>query len=217
MEKAYKVTLEVFRQIRKEIIKLPTEEELATRIRILGLEHGCEISFDPIVASGKNSAIPHHKPGKDKLKKHVPIVLDFGFKYRGYCSDFTRTVFIGQPSKKWQDVYNMVNNSYKNAFHAARPGMMGSELDNVARKELKKEKKYFIHSLGHGTGLEVHEAPGVGPFSKDVLENGMVFSIEPGLYYQRKGGVRIEDLVYLEKGKVKYFEYASTDLKDNIL
>jgi Xaa-Pro aminopeptidase len=221
MRRAYEITAWVFAIIKKELKKKQwTEIGLARYIRIWGLELGADdVSFDPIVAAGANAAIPHHQPGDAVLKPGQSIVLDFGFKVNGYCSDFSRTVFLKRAPERLAKIYNAVQQAQDEAVRSIGAGQTGKEADAIARSYLKKQKleKYFIHSLGHGTGLEVHEAPGVGPFSKNVLENGMVFSIEPGVYLPKLGGVRIEDLVYLQSGKPKYFFKVSNLLKDNII
>jgi Xaa-Pro aminopeptidase len=218
---AYQITAEVFATVKSQLKKKQwTEEGLARYIRIWGLELGAdEVSFDPIVAGGPHAAIPHHRSGPAILKRGQSIVLDFGFKVNGYCSDFTRTVFLGSVPAKLRHAYNEVEAAYNLAFEFARVGKTGGAVDSVARRHLAKAKldKYFFHSLGHGTGLEVHEQPSVSPRSADVLKNGMVFSIEPGAYFANVGGIRIEDLVYLEKGKPEYFVKVPTALKNNTI
>ncbi len=197
-----------------------TEIGLARYIRVWGLELGADdVSFDPIVATGKNSAVPHHHPTEQIIKSGEPIVLDFGFKLNGYCSDFTRTVFLKSASSKMRQVYNHVEAAYLESLQTAQSGMTGGELDAIARAYLKhvKLEKYFIHSLGHGTGLEVHELPFVGPQADNVLSDGMVFSIEPGVYQPKTGGVRIEDLVYLDNGRAHRLAMVDTALKSNII
>jgi Xaa-Pro aminopeptidase len=193
---------------------------LARYIRVWALEYGADdISFEPIVAAGANAAIPHHAPTDRVLKAGESIVIDFGFKIQGYCSDFTRTVFLKRAPKKLADIYNETEKAYRAAFNGIRAGMTGEAADALARDSLKRAKlgKYFIHSLGHSTGLEVHEQPNLAPQEQEVLENGMVFSIEPGVYVPKVGGVRIEDLVYLEKRRPHYFVDVSRKLTDNII
>jgi len=221
MEQAYRITALVFANI-KRLLKQKqwTEQGLAQYIRIWGLEYGADdVSFEPIVAAGSNAAIPHHKPTDRVIKKGQSIVVDFGFKVKGYCSDFTRTVFLQRAPQQLAKIYNQAEVAYQKAFFGIRAGMAGAQADSLARDYLKVSKldKYFIHSLGHGTGLEVHEAPSLSPRSKDILQNGMVFSIEPGIYLPRVGGVRIEDLVYLKSGQPRYFVEVSTKLHDNII
>jgi|GEM_PF-808282 len=243
--KSMKIVERVFGLVRKEIKKPGmTEVRLAGFIKQAGLKLGAEdVSFPPIAASGANAAVPHHVPSKKLLKVGEPIILDFGFKYKGYCSDFTRTLFLKKIPARLEQAYNQVEKAYWEAIkhigssqassithnarskttRVARPqdairiiagDVYQKAVDVLAEKQLEK---YFIHSLGHGTGLEIHELPNLSPRSKDKLENGMVFSIEPGVYIPRLGGIRVEDLVYLEKGQIKRFIAVSTKLSDNII
>lgn len=218
---AVKLTHEVFNEVKEALASDSwTEKQLARLIHYSGIGLGAQgISFDPIVAAGENSAIPHHKPTDRKIKAGEPVILDFGFKVGEYCSDFTRTVFLKKSSKEFAELYKHTKNAYDEAFTKLTSGMKGKEIDALSRTELKKQKldKMFIHSLGHGTGLEIHEHPGVGPFSEAAVLDGMVMSIEPGVYIKGKGGIRIEDLVYLEKGKAVQFAECSRELKDNII
>lgn len=222
IKSAYRITEAVFSIVKKQLAtKQWTEIGLARYIRIWGLELGAdEISFDPIVASGRNAAIPHHTPSDAILKPGQTIVLDFGFKVNGYCSDFTRTVFIKSAPHKLAQLYQYVEQAYELAKLSVVSGIKGSEIDRVARMRLEEVKLAgeFIHSLGHGTGLAVHEAPSLSPFSKDVLLDGMVFSIEPGIYNKNKGyGFRIEDLFYLDNGKLCQFADVPVNLQSNII
>ncbi len=246
--KSMNIVGKVFDRVRREIKKPGmTEFRLANFIKSAGLKLGAEdVSFPPIVACGANAAVPHHVPSNKKLKPGESIIIDFGFKYKNYCSDFTRTVFLKKVSPRLEEAYNQVEKAYNSCMplrasasersnlisgkgllrRPARGGaprndsiVTGNDLyqravDVLAEKHLDK---YFIHSLGHGTGLEIHELPNLSPGSKDILQNGMVFSIEPGVYIPKLGGIRIEDLVYLDKGECKKFIEASTKLEENIL
>lgn len=204
----------------------PTEVQLADFIRVAGLKFGAEdISFPPIVASGANAAVPHHVPTSKRLKAGESIIIDFGFKYKNYCSDFTRTMFLKRVSKRLEMAYNQVEKAYNESMeliNAAAAGRRPIKAVDIYQKsvDVLKEKhleKYFIHSLGHGTGLEIHELPNLSPNSKDVLQNGMVFSIEPGVYIPKLGGVRIEDLVCLNSRRVERFINIPTGLKFNVI
>ncbi|MBL8030155.1 MAG: M24 family metallopeptidase [Candidatus Doudnabacteria bacterium] len=231
VKKSMQIVEKVFILVKREIVKPGmTEIKLAHFIKNAGLRLGAEsVSFPPIVASGVNAAIPHHVPDNKELKAGETIILDFGFKYKNYCSDFTRTVFIKKANRKMEEAYNQVERAYSESIRYIDRGMSqgGGKThivtgDRVYKKsvEILAEKKldqFFIHSLGHGTGLEIHELPNLSPNSKDLLENGMVFSIEPGVYMPKKGGVRIEDLVYLENNKVNKFIQVPTEIKYNIL
>ena len=183
-----------------------TEEEVAWRIEQAVRRRGAEaISFDTIVGNGPNAARPHHRAGKDVLQEGQTIVIDMGARYQGYCSDLTRTVVLGKPDAQAKKVYDIVFAAQLAAIEMVHAGMTGAECDGIARKVIQ-EAGYgdaFGHSLGHGVGLEVHESPGVGPNSQGKLENGMVFTIEPGIYITGWGGVRIEDVVTLEGGRAR--------------
>jgi Xaa-Pro aminopeptidase len=221
VKKSKQIVEKVFKLVKREIKKPGmTEIKLAKFIEASGLKLGAEdLSFPAIVASGANAAIPHHVPSGRRLKAGESIIIDFGFKYKHYCSDFTRTVFLKFAPKRLAQAYTQVERAYDRAIAMAKPGVKAEDLYDSAVKTLAEKKlaKYFIHSLGHGTGLEIHELPNLSPKSKDKMANGMVFSIEPGVYIKGVGGIRIEDLVYLEKGKVSKFINVSTKLEDNIL
>jgi len=125
--------------------------------------------------------------------------MDFGAIYKGYCSDMTRTVFVGEPQKKLKDIYNIVLKAQLEALAASRTGITGKELDSVSRSIINNEgyEKCFGHGLGHGVGVEIHEKPVISPKGEETLRPGMVFTIEPGIYVEGFGGVRIEDMVFL--------------------
>ncbi len=234
IRKSMQIVQAVFAKARKEIKKPGiTEVKLARYIASLGLKSGAEdVSFPAIVASGQNAAVPHHVPTNKKIRAGESVIIDFGFKYQGYCSDFTRTVFLKKVgSRKLETAYNQVEKAYIESIRCIDGALQGLPLKSAIRGAVagdvyqkaadilaeKKLDKYFIHSLGHGTGLEIHELPNLSPGSNSVLKDGMVFSIEPGVYMPKTGGIRIEDLVYLEKGKAEKFVKVSTQLKDNIL
>lgn len=162
-------------------------------------------SFETIVAFGKNSAVPHHQTGQTKLEKNKVILIDMGCKVNGYCSDITRTCFFGEPDKEFIDCYNIVLQANEKAIEKITVGTLTCEADSIARDVFKESglSQNFTHSLGHGVGLEIHEYPFISPKTKQRLENRMVFTIEPGLYFDGKFGIRIEDTVLLKKGKVQ--------------
>lgn len=173
-----------------------TEKKLRTLLDIELLSSGVEkTAFDSIVASGPNGAFAHAKPSDRKIRKGDFIVLDFGVRVNGYHSDMTRTVFVGKPGAEDKKRYNAVNDARRYAIEAARKNVSAARVDAVAREVLEAEglAKYFIHGLGHGVGLEVHEEPRVSSISKSVLKPGMIITIEPGIYIEGWGGVRIED------------------------
>jgi Xaa-Pro aminopeptidase len=160
-------------------------------------------SFETIVASGARSAWAHARPTSKLLKKNELVVMDQGVILRGYCSDMTRTVFLGRPSDRVRRIYDAVLDAQQAAKSVIRPGVTGGEVDAAARGTLSRYKlaEYFTHSTGHGLGMEVHEMPRLGRGEPTVLEEGMVVTIEPGVYVEGLGGVRIEDdVVVTSKG-----------------
>lgn len=178
------------------------EEELSWIIESYMRTHGAEgVSFELIIAGGPNGARPHARAGSDPLQAGVPIVIDMGAKLRGYCSDLTRTVCLGQPHdpERFWLIYNTVLRAQLAAEAAMRPGMIGSEVDQVARDVIVEAGfgENFGHGLGHGVGLVVHEQPSLGRVSTAVLRAGMVATVEPGIYLPGWGGVRIEDIVLI--------------------
>ena len=188
-EKAYKKAV---KSLKEGVSELEIKSVIVEEYKRLGSDGE---SFDTIVAFGKNSAIPHHKTGKTKLKKNQPVLIDMGCVYKGYCSDLTRTLFFGTPSEKFKNAYNAVLLAHEKAVKNIKSGFSLKEADEIARLELKKYSldKNFTHSLGHGVGVEIHEAPTLSPKSTGVLREGMVFTIEPGVYFNNKFGIRIED------------------------
>jgi Xaa-Pro aminopeptidase len=163
---------------------------------------GLKTSFKPIVASGRNSANPHHD-NTGKLSKGF-CIIDFGIKYNGYCSDITRTIYFGKPTTKETEIYDTVLGANNKCINSVKCGMKCSDADKLCRKVLGKYSDKFIHGLGHGIGVEIHEGPTLNSKSKDVLKDGMVFTIEPGVYIKNIGGVRIEDdVVLLYNGEKK--------------
>jgi Xaa-Pro aminopeptidase len=180
-----------------------TEREVARMVELYLLEHADGTSFPSIVASGPNASIPHAVPGERRIQEGEPLKIDIGARARGYCSDMTRTLCLGQPADtRLEEIHAIVLEAQLRAERELRPGMTGREGDALAR-DLIAQAGYgeaFTHSLGHGIGLEVHEPPSLSHTRGDeVLRPGMVFSVEPGIYLQGWGGVRIEDLVVLEE------------------
>jgi Xaa-Pro aminopeptidase len=157
------------------------------------------------VASGSNAALPHAKPSEKIIVEGEPVVIDLGARVNGYCSDLSRTFFLGGEDKTFSRIYDIVLGAQLTALAAIMAGMNGDQADRLARAVVE-EAGYgdvFGHGLGHGVGLETHESPRLGPDSSDLLVNGMVFTIEPGIYIPDWGGVRIEDTVVMENGRVK--------------
>jgi len=196
-----------------------TEKEIAKKIEIFILENNAEISFRPIVAFSENSSSPHHVSSNRKLKKNEIVLLDFGVKLDNYCSDMTRAIFFGKANNKQRQIYKTVLKAQSKAIEILESSILnhksinGSEVDHVARKYIEDQGFPTIpHSLGHGIGLEVHEKPSLSVKSKDILQTGMVFSIEPGIYISDFGGVRIEDLVFIGKKGLTIMTRANREL-----
>jgi Xaa-Pro aminopeptidase/Xaa-Pro dipeptidase len=169
------------------------------------LELGAEKeSFPSIIASGKNSAVPHHETGEKRLRKGENLLIDTGCVYQGYCSDFTRTLFIGKnQNKELLKIYEIVREAYEEALNSVEVGKAVGEIDLIAREYINSKGygKYFNHSTGHGVGIEIHEAPRVYKEEKIKISEGMVFTIEPGIYIPDIGGVRLENIIVVDKGK----------------
>lgn len=177
-----------------------TEKEVAWRLESAMRERGAEkVPFDLIVASGPNGAAPHAVASDRPLGKGEPIVIDMGCVVDGYCSDLTRTVVLGEPDGKFRDLYDLVLRAQRAAEEGIRPGMPGREADALARGVIDRAgyKEEFGHSLGHGVGLEVHELPRLSALTEERLLEGMVFTVEPGVYIPGWGGIRIEDMAVL--------------------
>ncbi len=175
-----------------------SEKQVAALLNFYMLDFGADgISFDTIAASGVNSACPHAVPTDKALENGEFLTLDFGAVVNGYHSDMTRTVVIGKPTDEMKEVYNAVWGAHTDALKAVRADITGKLVDNVARSTLDawNYEEYFTHGLGHGVGLEIHEAPNLSPKSDGSLREGMVVTIEPGVYLPHKFGVRIEDMV----------------------
>jgi Xaa-Pro aminopeptidase len=193
-----------------------TEREMAWEIEAFMRKHGSEgVAFDTIVASGPNASRPHHIPGDRPLQTGEPIIIDWGAKVNGYCSDITRTVVLGEADKKFKALYKVVLDAQVRAEERIRAGMTGAKADNLARKVIEAAGygEQFGHGLGHGVGIAIHESPRLGRASEDVLEDGMVFSVEPGVYLPGWGGIRIEDLVILQGGRVTVLSHAPKQLE----
>ncbi len=211
LQRAINIGDQAFEETAAQLEVGMTEKEAAWIFEKAVRERGAEsISFDTIVAVGPNAARPHHATGDSKLVEGQTIVFDCGARYEGYCSDLTRTVVLGEADDEIKRVYDIVLTAQLAAIDMVTSGMTGEDCDAIARKIISEagHENDFGHSLGHGLGLEVHENPGVGPNSKGKLENGMPFTIEPGIYIPSWGGVRIEDVVVLENDKARVLSHA---------
>ncbi|MEK9178711.1 MAG: M24 family metallopeptidase, partial [Patescibacteria group bacterium] len=205
IKKACEIGDKVYSQTLKKIRIGVSEKELAKEIVRLIRTEGASLSFRPIVAFGKNAYEIHHKANDTKLRKnHGFIKLDLGAKFEGYCSDMTRTVFFGKATEKQKKIYGTVLEAQKKAMSLVKDGRRAFDADKIARDYIKAQGfPLYPHTLGHGIGKKVHEGFRLGPKSKTILRNGMVFTIEPGIYLKGFGGVRIEDTFLLKNGKLE--------------
>lgn len=219
IEKACKLGDEIFDYVLKKIKLGVTEKEIAQEIRLFAKKHGAGLSFPSIVAFGKNSSIPHHIPGNNKLTNNKIVLLDFGTKLNNYCSDMTRTLFFGSANKKFKNIYQVVLEAQEKAIQELKKlakknlKIKASEIDRISRGYIvSKGYPNIPHNLGHNIGKKVHELPRISPNSRSVLKEGMVFSIEPGIYLKNYGGVRIEDLVVLTKSDSRILTHSPKNI-----
>ncbi len=194
-----KISQQIVQSCIENIRKFKSERQISEFLKAKAQAYGHELSFEPIVACGANGASPHHEPTDKKLKGFC--VIDFGIKYKGYCSDITRTVYFGKPGLREIKDYFLVLGAQRAAIEKIKLGRRCKVLMAAAEKALGKRKKLFIHGLGHGLGVEIHEQPNLKPDSNEKLQNSMIFTVEPGIY-PKKYGIRIEDDVLIEKGKI---------------
>ncbi|MFC1768156.1 M24 family metallopeptidase [Nanoarchaeota archaeon] len=202
IRKAFSIANKILIKTIRNFKRFKTELDVANYLKIESIKKGCELSFPSIVASGKNASMPHYSPTNCKLKKGF-CVIDFGVRYQGYCTDITRTIFLGKPSERENEIYNILLDSQKKAIKQVKNGTSCSDLYNSVVENLGDHSKYFTHGLGHGVGLNIHELPNLKDKSKDNIEKNMVFTIEPGIYISGKLGIRIEDtLLFSNKTEI---------------
>lgn len=201
------ITDRAFESLLSEIKEGMSENDVAAELEYLMRKYGASgTSFDTILAFGEGSSVPHHETGTKKLKFGDIVLIDFGCKVAGYCSDCTRTFLFGDDGKhgEFKKAYEHVLNAHMLVKERLTSGMTGKEADAIARDYLKDNglDGFFTHSLGHGIGVNIHEYPRLSVASDAILKDGMVFSDEPGVYFEGDFGIRIEDTVTLKNGKV---------------
>ena len=178
-----------------------TERDFAAELNYRMCRLGAEgPAFDTIVAAGAHGSRPHYRPGKTKIRGNAPLLIDWGAKVDGYCSDLTRVVLIGRIPPKLREIYEVVRRAQQAAIAAIRPGVSGQTVNRAAGRVVEQAGYRIPHGLGHGVGRQVHEAPGMGRKIKTRLRAGMVVTVEPGIYVPGLGGVRIEDDVLIRPG-----------------
>ncbi len=200
IKKAIKITDRVFSEILGLIKPGVRELDISAEIEYRMKRYGSVTPYyETIVASGKRSALPHGVASGKKIGKNEFVTMDFGAVFDGYTADLTRTVVVGKANKRQKEVYNLVLKAQRRAISKAKPKMKACDLDKIAREVIKKAGfgKYFGHGLGHGIGILIHDNPAVNPTNQQLLELGMVITIEPGIYIPNWGGVRIEDDVLI--------------------
>ncbi|MEM0194850.1 MAG: aminopeptidase P family protein [Thermoplasmatales archaeon] len=215
IKEAAKIVSKVGEKIPEMLKEGMTEGELAARVSYEMMKEGASSpSFDTIVAFGPDSSEPHFSGGSRKLKKGDIVLVDFGAKYERYCSDMTRTFFFGKPENEMIEVYNTVLEAQKKGIDSISAGKNGKDIDAAARKiiDSSKFKGRFIHSLGHGIGLEVHDHPALNSSTDFFLKENMAITVEPGIYIPKKGGVRIEDDVIVTSNGCQVITTAPKEL-----
>ncbi len=202
IKKAIGIIDRAFKRMKKIVKAGSKENEIAIEMEYKLRKEGAEgIPFDIIVASGERGALPHGIASDKIIKDGELVILDFGSRYMGYNSDCTRTLSVGRLDERQKDIYSIVLDAQKEAIKSIKPGLKVSEIDSKARQFIieKGYGEYFGHSTGHGIGLEVHENPRIAEGQDDIIKEGMVFTVEPGIYIHGWGGVRIEDMVLVTK------------------
>lgn len=197
---------EAFIHVAKRMEPGWTERQVAWEIEKYAREHGAQgLSFNTIVAAGPWGAMPHAQPRDEVIRTGVPVVIDMGVVVDGYCSDLTRTVVLGDPDEQFRKVYDIVLTAQLTAEALVEADMTGEQAHMLAHNVIAEagHGDKFGHGLGHGVGLQVHEAPRLARTVRDTLRNGMVFTIEPGIYIPGWGGIRIEDMAVMENGKAR--------------
>ncbi len=210
--KASSITSQAFNSLVNQfsLKTFKTERDVAFFLEKFIREHGAELAFPTIVSSGKNSAVPHHVTSSAKLGKGF-LQLDFGACYKHYCSDMSRVLYLGKPSEKEKEHFDLLHQAQLAPIIEVKADQSFIELDKISRKHLGKYSSRFIHSLGHGVGVEIHEAPAFSEEAKQTIQLDQIFTIEPGIYFPGKYGIRIEDTL-LFNGKAKILTTSPKDL-----
>ncbi len=208
---AVEISDAAFNEVASTICPGMTEKQVAWELEKAMRQNGSEpMPFEIIVASGPNAALAHHKPTERTILQGEPVIIDMGARIEGYSSDLSRTICLGNQDEVFGKIYHLVLRAQLAAIAAVEAGMSGEEADGLARTVIEQGGygDNFGHGLGHGVGLAPHEQPRLGKGSKDILTEGMVFTIEPGIYISGWGGVRIEDTAVLENGKTRVLSKA---------
>jgi Xaa-Pro aminopeptidase len=215
LKRAARYADEAFARVIQQRLETRTERDVAGLLADLLLETGNDEVAFTIVGAGPNGASPHHEPTGREIHAGDAVVMDFGGRTGGYCSDISRTVMVGKPSWDVRRVFDIVREAQEEAFLAVAPGVPAEEVDRAARRVIDREGhgELFLHRTGHGIGLEEHERPYIVEGNDELLEPGMCFSIEPGIYVPDEFGVRIEDIVMVTENGADRLNHASRDLE----
>ena len=190
-----------------------SEIEIANEMNDFFFKNGASaLSFETIVGAGVNSAMIHSTPSENRIKEKDIILLDFGCILDGYCSDTSRTIFVGGISEKEKMIYNLVRETHDFAVNNSRVNMLAKDIDMLGRKGILDAGYDYAHALGHGVGTEVHEKPTISPKSEEIVQSGTVYTIEPGIYLEGEFGVRIEDTGLLTEDGFESFSSASREI-----
>ena len=200
--KSAKITSRIINECINKFSTFTTEKDVEKFLHIETIKSGCTLAFPPIVASGKTGSMPHSKPRNIKIQKGF-CVIDFGVVYNGYHSDITRTIYVGEPKKEEIKLYNLLKSTQATLIRNVSLNMKCSDLYDQTLDLLGEYAEKFTHGLGHGIGLQIHELPNLKPISDEILKNNMIFTIEPGIYFEGKFGIRIEDDILLRNGKIE--------------
>lgn len=216
---AQRLNEQIFYSIKGALKTGVSEIEIAQKIQIEIIKKNAKPSFSPIVAFGENTSNPHSEPTKRRLKKDDLIMIDMGVTIDNYASDMTRMLFTTTPTKEQEKIYTLVLSAQNQAIKTIRPGLTSGAIDRTARNIFKKDglQEAFCHSLGHGVGLAIHELPNLSPKSSTKLKPKMVLTVEPGLYFPKKFGIRIEDLLVITDKGVRNLTKVPKNLKNCIL
>jgi len=215
LKKAGQIADKVMEEIKAFIKAGLSEKEIGLEIEMRLKKYSDGLSFEPLVGAGSNGALGHHKPGEYTIKNGDFIIHDFGCKVGGYCSDTTRTFALGNVSDKMKEVYNVVKEAQQKAFEFVKPGVKCEELDAVARDVIESAGygEFFTHRTGHGVGLDIHEDPYIVKGNDIKVKEGMVFTIEPGIYIPEEFGIRIEDTIFVTNSGANRFNNTTHDLE----
>ncbi len=203
IREAIALNLQAYKGIKPFIKPGVRERDILVKLETFIAKHGVRFAFDPIIASGPNSAFPHARVTDRELRSNEPVLIDLGIDVKGYKSDLTRMFFLGRMPTSFRDVLSIVRDAQHEAFKVIRPGILAKDVDELVRNYFRKHglSERFTHSLGHGVGLDIHEAPKLSVNSEVVLAQNMIFTVEPGVYFYGKYGIRLEEMVLVtEKG-----------------